>query len=365
VFRQISNDEVKYMPLEIEMNHSAPVVSVLFSETVELITMIYALNNNVKIQQNEYISQIEAEWHKNIVKKLSPKSLEMLKIVTSFRLGGLELIEFVLREETFSDIPLLLKKIDGYKDADFIYTFTGEEISIERIEKIMNNRDELTALKKEELCFIQCDPRWLEILFYETNQFKKSIIKLMEEIYNSNFVGKINSLKELYCREIVELRKHLESQLPIEYAQEMMGRKFRKIFDFREYFFIPSYFIQPKRIRFFNQQVQMIIYGVDSAQDSVHEIGNRISTMLKVLSDRTRLEIMRVLMAEGPSYGKLLADNMNLTTATISHHLEQLRDMGLVTEKRKKNIKYFAANTEALELLFIDSKKYFFEHLNK
>jgi DNA-binding transcriptional ArsR family regulator len=77
----------------------------------------------------------------------------------------------------------------------------------------------------------------------------------------------------------------------------------------------------------------------------------RLSELLKVLSDKTRLEILRQLKRR-PTYGKVLSSRLKLTTATISRHLDQLKAINLITENKKNNVKYYYVNSDELEKLF-------------
>jgi DNA-binding transcriptional ArsR family regulator len=44
-------------------------------------------------------------------------------------------------------------------------------------------------------------------------------------------------------------------------------------------------------------------------------------------------------------FGKELAKELGIGTSTVSHHLDQLRSIGLINEEREKSVKYFSINT--------------------
>lgn len=60
-----------------------------------------------------------------------------------------------------------------------------------------------------------------------------------------------------------------------------------------------------------------------------------ICELLKVISDRSKFEILRRI-SRASSYCQELAREMNLTTATISRHMSLLLDAGLVHARREK-----------------------------
>lgn len=74
---------------------------------------------------------------------------------------------------------------------------------------------------------------------------------------------------------------------------------------------------------------------------------------MKVLGDRTRLDILR-LLSDGPSYGKAIAERLELTTATVSRQLDQLKEAGLVVEEKAdaSNVKLVHLRKEAVTELF-------------
>ena len=77
---------------------------------------------------------------------------------------------------------------------------------------------------------------------------------------------------------------------------------------------------------------------------------------MKALSDPTRREILDLLKKGSMTAGEI-GENFDMTGATISHHLSQLKKSGLITESREKNFIHYSLNASALEevLLWINS----------
>ena len=68
---------------------------------------------------------------------------------------------------------------------------------------------------------------------------------------------------------------------------------------------------------------------------------------LKCLSDKSKYEILKMLNNE-PMYGQQIAQKLNLTTATISYHMNALSLNKLVTINKKDNKAYYNINKEEL-----------------
>lgn len=69
---------------------------------------------------------------------------------------------------------------------------------------------------------------------------------------------------------------------------------------------------------------------------------------MKALSDPTRRSILN-LLKEGTMTAGEIAAHFDMTGATISHHLSQLKKAGLILESREKNFIYYTLNASVLE----------------
>ena len=69
---------------------------------------------------------------------------------------------------------------------------------------------------------------------------------------------------------------------------------------------------------------------------------------MKALSDPTRREILDLLKKGSMTAGEI-GENFDMTGATISHHLSQLKKSGLITESREKNFIHYSLNASVLE----------------
>ncbi|MDZ5470531.1 metalloregulator ArsR/SmtB family transcription factor [Bacillus sp. 31A1R] len=74
---------------------------------------------------------------------------------------------------------------------------------------------------------------------------------------------------------------------------------------------------------------------------------NRLVAFHKTLGDPTRIRIIN-LLAKGPLHGQAIAGKLGLTPPTITHHLNKLREVSLVYDRRDKNTVYFHLNTSVL-----------------
>ena len=73
-----------------------------------------------------------------------------------------------------------------------------------------------------------------------------------------------------------------------------------------------------------------------------------MSETLKAISDPVRRDILEMLKKGKKSAGEI-AEQFNLTGATVSYHLSQLKKADLITESKYKNFIYYELNTSVFE----------------
>ena len=72
----------------------------------------------------------------------------------------------------------------------------------------------------------------------------------------------------------------------------------------------------------------------------------------KALSDPIRREIL-VMLKEGKMSAGEIAEQFDMTAATISYHLSQLKKAGLLFETKYKNFIYYEINVSGFEELML------------
>ena len=69
---------------------------------------------------------------------------------------------------------------------------------------------------------------------------------------------------------------------------------------------------------------------------------------IKAISDPVRRDILKNLKSGKKSAGEI-AEQFNLTGATVSYHLSKLKSADLITEEKFKNFIYYSLNTSVFE----------------
>jgi len=84
-----------------------------------------------------------------------------------------------------------------------------------------------------------------------------------------------------------------------------------------------------------------------------------VNALFKALNDPTRREILQLLKQSDLTAGEI-ADHFSISRPSISHHLEILKQAGLVSSRKDGQYRYYSINTSLVEDLLqwvLDLKK--------
>ena len=81
------------------------------------------------------------------------------------------------------------------------------------------------------------------------------------------------------------------------------------------------------------------------------------NNIFKVLADEQRREIL-VMLKNGRMSAGEIAEALNITPASLSYHLKQLKGADLVMEYKQKNFIYYEINATVFEELILWIKQF-------
>ena len=137
----------------------------------------------------------------------------------------------------------------------------------------------------------------------------------------------------------------------LELSQELMGKTFRNRGPYSEFVFLPSYLIPLRACRFFDTAGEpKRQYLFLSLRTSRRDREDTVKA-LKAIADPTRYQILTILAQEGPMRGLDIAKRVSIATSTVSHHMEQMKECGLITEEPVKNSKYYGLSRQKAKTL--------------
>lgn len=96
-------------------------------------------------------------------------------------------------------------------------------------------------------------------------------------------------------------------------------------------------------------ELKSIIVYLDIYRNSISEVINLgMSETLKAISDPVRREILE-LLKDGRKTAGEISNSFNLTGATVSYHLSNLKKANLITETKQKNFIFYELNSSVFE----------------
>lgn len=149
-----------------------------------------------------------------------------------------------------------------------------------------------------------------------------------------------------------QVAEGLASADPLECAQKLMGKTFRNRGPYETFYFLPSLLLPFASMRFFydngtphNKQILFCsIREPERAQEDT-------LAALKAMADETRYQILMLLARRGPVSGQDIVRTLKLAPSTVSHHMTELRERGLVTEEPVKTAKYYGVSRKTVRAL--------------
>lgn len=166
----------------------------------------------------------------------------------------------------------------------------------------------------------------------------------------------LHAALEAHTEQIEALREKTRDGLrrmePLAFAQELMGKTFYNRGPYETFFILPSLLIPFSAVRLFydngTPHNRMLLFcSVRPAERGQA----RILAELKALADPTRYQILMLLARNGPCKGQDVARALHLAPSTVSHHMTELRDNGLVTEEQVKSAKLFGVSRNTVKEL--------------
>lgn len=332
------------MPLDIDIRQDEYHISVQFSKVIELVAAVHMLSDKAHYD-------FDPAWFKHVMESLSTKSMELLKEFSKLNYPGVEILNFIILDKVYEDVPSFLERLRQYESLDFLYTLLEKKISKEQLQLARKDKTILNSIQDQIPWALKGSESLTEYMFTNTEAYRDNIVQLLMDIYNAGFENKLAELQEKYSSAMDVISYRLKGRNPVELAEEIKGSKFGAKNNFKEYVFAPSYFLHYHNIIPYSENTFLMIFNINISNGFDDGAAERLSELLKVLSDKTRLEILRQLKTR-PTYGKVLSSRLKLTTATISRHLDQLKAINLITEEKESNVKYYHVNSDEVERLF-------------
>lgn len=321
----------------------------LFSSILEL---IYA--SNLIHSTDPSLAGFDEDWKRRQLKELDAEAKRYLDFASGRLVWAtLSLCDYLPISGHYEDWTRFADFVNSHPIDDFLCVLFNNDIPLDEIPRLRRAPDRVAEWQDRLSCYSRMTPEAALTIFADPEVFRSRLLAFVAANRTAVFEDKLEELRPRFDAGVVAVRERLKGRDPISVVEELSKKPFKYPRDFRTYTFTPSYFVGRKNLYSLGERNFLLVFPLNQIEEKLTEKAKELSERMKVLGDRTRLDILR-LLSEGPSYGKAIADRLELTTATVSRQLDQLKAAGLVSEDRAdtNNVKLVHLNTAAVNELF-------------
>lgn len=272
------------------------------------------------------------EWVARQRDEMDPRALD-LKTVAGSWWPTWGLIDFLAWNRQFQDPQAFLHDIAQAPIERYVELLFNGDINAAEVQAFLARPQDGADLARVLCSFSESTPEVRLALFRNPDAHRQALLRLLEAADTPWFRTTWDQWKEVSLPFVKTLERRLTTEDPMELAQSLRRKNIAGIGRFDRYTFIPSRLMGHQHIRAWAGG-QILFFLQEGSFGAVSdETGAELADFLKILGDRTRMDILH-LLSQGPNYGKQIAAALGLTTATVSRHLDQLKATGLVREDR-------------------------------
>jgi DNA-binding transcriptional ArsR family regulator len=168
-----------------------------------------------------------------------------------------------------------------------------------------------------------------------------SIFSLADELRTDGFYEVLDKYRSKIEEACSDTTKYLATISPLEYSDMLLRKKIRRRGPYSFFTFSPTVFSRYRAVRYFGIK-QFLFFTL---QDAVYD---NECTLIKIksLADDTRFRIISLLKEKGGLQGSKIVEATGLSPSTVSHHMKNLREAGLVHEEADGATKYYSLPTD-------------------
>lgn len=319
----------------------------------EVEKMDISIDQEFKKLMNDIISLLGDDIHKyKAYFTISNIAYSLIDIEKIWELENLDkYLKYIESKDNYDIQKSLLSFVDSYGES-WIPTMDDE-----KFKGIINDNNLLFKFLNDKP--IPSEEKWTIItIINDVNEFKRTFISLIEEYekkYSSfikNYESDINKYTNLLEEEINN--KGINMSIPI--FQLVSSKEVDTLYIMTSYF--QAYTISQTVKRAEHASYMFIGKYVDKVFQSKNRDNSvdKYVSIFKNLSDLNRYKFIK-LLSQGEKYGQEIADELNITSATVSYHANNLLITNLLKMERYENKTYYSLNKDTLREMINFIKK--------
>lgn len=329
------------------MKKSNELVYIRSSSTFDLFALLFQINNATFFEKDislDLPSKELHEWMSSIRASLSPAFLD--ELYTFFHedsFFGMTLLQLLYKNEQYQDIEKAIAYLETVEAPLLIGSFLRSGYSnIDTPSDLQESANVYTFIKQSALP--SNEKSKLFYLYYDADETKERFIRLLKEGYEKLYQPNAAWFSRLQNEGIEMAKKLSEAELMKMADFELENPPKHMVMFPSHFYFTNSLFSYDS-----SSDVALFVFGIQKINNIAKEsnIQEKITDFARALSDNKRISIITELN-KTPRYGYELAQLLNLSSPTISHHMSILQRLDLVLAFKDENKIYYKVNKEKI-----------------
>lgn len=320
--------------------------------------------------EKRLLEHCDSEEEKAMIKELLFVSIRMKEIFQKRYAQDAFLFTFLHEEQEISVMRALLYAFSDEQQRSveelFVYmhvkvqedpcVFIREILSTEKDVVIREDLDQDTILSMMDEFHVTDEVKWK---LWQLHRRLPELIDTLEKIIR-DMLPVFHEFDALYEKLLDVYRQELEDSYPqgdmYQYVTEQLHIRFTE-----DQIIIQPVVSSMRSLSFLTRKRNdgsgylLVYWGIGTVrrmrkEKDVIDVESMCST-LKLLSDRSKFDILRFI-SDKKAYGAQIANELHLTTPTISYHMQSLLNAKLVSVQKANNRLYYELNKVYVKELF-------------
>ncbi len=329
------------MPLEV-IETTAATAEIMRFQASPIYEMIVSLQVLLMPGRHE-------DWAASVRGELSPDFLDELSIVYGPFKNGAVFFELPIDYDDHEDVLGFIAHVRRMDPIRFLFYLFGRILTPEEIEATGPEFSAIIDAIMDTSYGAHCgcnDPAFDDMILRDVPAFQNRLADLWETYWHAFFKAHEADFRPRWEAAIEEKRTLLNRIGGQELYLHIVNRDkplptLPPGHPVTDVVFIPLYLLPGPVYMIYGYGNVTVLFDSERTEARIAEMQERKEQLLavfKALGDSSRLDILRtVSQYEGVINGKKIAEHLNLSAPTVSRHLTQLRDAGLIVEESQDN----------------------------
>ena len=279
-------------------------------------------------------------YGEDFILKIRKKHRELYEILNSMSLGGLEILEFIMNYDPATLEPEAYRTyVEGLSREQFAYQLFGYRASMEEVQLALEDDEKLSELLDSGKCQMHSFVTLKRILNHR-EEFFDLYYECMKDIRTEELEEYLDSYEKMLPLLQKDLEQSLQEQELLEVTSNIVGKCLHLDWVYEVNYFMPVCMLPRNAVTYYEKK-QIVLYSMNRMISR-----KKALNILKVVADETRIRIVDLLSESGTANGKKISKWARLAPSTVSHHMEQLVECGIVREAKNGTFKEYSIDYE-------------------